>query len=252
MDKQPKRITHDLKFRLLTVKSVADITPNIRRVTLTGDDLKDFVTSAPEDHVKVFFPKPGTHEIPLPTVIEGKPIVPEGSIMRDYTPRRYDSSSNELDLEFVLHKKGPASVWAANATPGQKLGIGGPRGSFIYPEFDWYLLIGDESALPSFARRLEELPAGKKVLALLEIEAENQKYPFHTETNLETTWLPRNGRSKGDFEAFEAALKKLSFPQGEPLIIVSGEMSVTKIIKSTLLKSYNFKEENIKATGYWK
>ena len=252
MDKQPKRVTHDLKFRLLTVKNVADVTPSIRRITLTGDDLEGFVSSAPEDHVKVFFPKPGTNEIALPSVVEGKPVVPEGSIMRDYTPRRYDPIQKELDLEFVLHKMGPASRWASEATPGQKLGVGGPRGSFVYPDFDWYMLIGDETALPSFARRLEEIPEGKKVLALIEIENDDQRYPLKTKANLEVTWLPRNGKSKREFEAFEAGLKNLSFPQGEPLIIVSGEMSVTKILKTTLQKTYGFKEENIKATGYWK
>lgn len=252
MDKQPKRVSHELKVRTLTVKRITDVTPSIRRITLTGDELNGFVSSAPEDHVKVFFPLPGQTKPLIPTIIEGKPVLPEGAIGRDYTPKRYDPLTNELDLEFVLHKKGPASLWAAQAEVGHQLGIAGPRGSFIYPEFDWYLIMGDESAMPSFARRLEETPAGTKVIALLEIEDETQKYPFSTQAELNITWLPRNGKAKGEFMAFEDALKNIELPTGEPLAIISGEMSVTKILKSTLLKAYNFKEENIKATGYWK
>jgi len=39
----------------------------------------------------------------------------------------------------------------------------------IVPDiFDSYLLIGDETALPAIARRLEELPAGRTVLAVIE------------------------------------------------------------------------------------
>lgn len=49
----------------------------------------------------------------------------------------------------------------------------GPRGSFVVPlEYDWHLLVGDESALPAIARRLEELPPGKPVIALIEAAAE--------------------------------------------------------------------------------
>ena len=80
--------------------------------------------------------------------------------MRDYTPRRYDLDTLELDIDFVLHGDGPASTWAEQAKPGQFLHIGGPRGSMIVPDiFDSYLLIGDETALPAIARRLEGLAA---------------------------------------------------------------------------------------------
>nr|GFD30456.1 hypothetical protein [Tanacetum cinerariifolium] len=51
--------------------------------------------------------------------------------MRDYTPRRYDAASGELDIDFVLHGDGPAATWAAQAAVGQHLYIAGPRGSMI-------------------------------------------------------------------------------------------------------------------------
>src|SRR6266568_4230449 len=73
-------------------------------------------------------------------------------VMRDYTPRRFDAVQRELDIEFALHGDGPAATWAAQAAPGQRVMIGGPRGSFIVPtDFDWHLLIGDETALPAVA-----------------------------------------------------------------------------------------------------
>src|SRR5690606_18646134 len=111
---------------------------------------------------------------PRPTMGDKGPIFPDNQrpIMRDFTPRRYDAARGVLEIDFALHESGPATDWAKQASPGQKLVIGGPRGSFILPlDFDWYLLIGDETALPAIARRLAELPKGSRVVVLAEVES---------------------------------------------------------------------------------
>ena len=134
-----QRVRHELKRRELTVIGVDDVTPNFRRVTLTGDSLADFVSASFDDHVKLIFAPDA----------DGAPV------MRDYTPRRFDNAARELVIEFAQHGDGPAAAWAAQAQPGHTLTVGGPRGSFIIPtDFDWHLLVGDETALPAVARRL--------------------------------------------------------------------------------------------------
>ena len=81
----------------------------------------------------------------------------------------------------MLHGDGPASTWADQAKVGQHLYIGGPRGSMIVPDiFDSYLLIGDETAIPAIARRLEELPAGRTVLAVIEIADAAEQQALHS------------------------------------------------------------------------
>jgi NADPH-dependent ferric siderophore reductase len=49
---------------------------------------------------------------------------------------------------------------AAQATVGQFLETGGPKGSAIISRtgIDLHVLIGDETGLPAISRRLEELP----------------------------------------------------------------------------------------------
>jgi len=87
--------------------------------------------------------------------------------MRDFTPRHFDASTRTLTLGFALHDAGPASAWAASARVGDVLGFGGPRGSRLTPDnFDWYLLVGDETALPAIGRRTEELRTGVPVLTV--------------------------------------------------------------------------------------
>lgn len=84
-------------------------------------------------------------------------------VRRDYTPRHFDVRAQELTLEFALHGDGPAAQWAAQAQPGHRATVAGPRGSFIIPmDYDWHLLVGDDTAIPAIARRLEELPSGAR------------------------------------------------------------------------------------------
>ena len=52
------RVRHEPRRRLLTVQHVERITPKMARITL-GGDLAGFVSSAYDDHVKLFFPLPG-------------------------------------------------------------------------------------------------------------------------------------------------------------------------------------------------
>src|SRR5690606_13408927 len=168
-----QKIRHPLKARQLQVCRVTSLTPSRVRITLTGEDLAEFMSASFDDHVKVFFPSSPDAKPVLPVIGPSGPTFPEGErpAARDYTPRRYDSATQELDIDFVLHGSGPAATWAAQAAVGQYLGIAGPRGSFVIPhEFDWHLLIGDESALPAIGRRLKELPKGKRVLAVIEVD----------------------------------------------------------------------------------
>jgi NADPH-dependent ferric siderophore reductase len=114
--------------------------------------------------------------------------------MRDYTPRRYDLDTLELDIDFVLHGDGPASTWAEQAKPGQFLHIGGPRGSMIVPDmFDSYLLIGDETALPAIARRLESLAANRKALVVIEVENGAEQQVLESAAQVNVIWVLREG-----------------------------------------------------------
>ncbi|RYZ95783.1 MAG: siderophore-interacting protein [Proteobacteria bacterium] len=230
-------VVHELKRRELAVKRIEDLNPSLRRVTLSGDALADFTSLSPDDHVKVFFPDPDN---------------PEKPAMRDYTPRRFDQASRELDLEFVLHGDGPGSSWAARAQVGDILSVGGPRGSKVVPyHFDWYLMIGDESSLPSFARRLAELPAGARAVALLEVENVDRKLPLPTLGEVEVHWVFRGSDAPGNPRALSEALGRLSFPKGDYYAWVKHEKSCAMALKQKLIEAHGANDAWIKATGYW-
>lgn len=249
-----QRVRHEARMRLLTVKRVNRITPRMVRVTLTGD-LQGFTSASYDDHVKLFFPAPGSIDPILPKGPPGSPEAAAGPapIARDYTPRRYDAAANELDIEFVLHSDGPATSWAAQVQEGHKLGVGGPRGSFVVSgAFDWYVLVADEAGLPAIARRLAELPAGARAFVVAEVEDDSEQQHFDSPAAVAITWIHRQGRSPGTSEMLLAALAKLSLPAGEGYTWIACESSVARSLRNYLIGERGFDKEWIKAAGYWK
>lgn len=241
------RITHEIKRRRLEVLRVMDVTPRMRRVTLGGPELAGFVSLGSDDHVKLLFPQNAAEQAALesPTFsIKGDGPQPA---MRDYTPRRYDPSSGELDIDFVLHGDGPASTWAEQVQVGQHLYIGGPRGSMIVPDiFDSYWLIGDETALPAIGRRLEELPAGRKVLVVIEIANAAEQQTLHSAADVQVIWVIR-----GQDDLLET-VRNLTPPGGVLYCFVATETKLSRQVRRVLLDTHKVDEQYLKAVGYWR
>ncbi len=241
------RVTHEIKRRRLEVLRVVDLTPRMRRVTLGGPQLSGFISLGSDDHIKLLFAQNAAEQAALESpTFSVKDDGPQPA-MRDYTPRRYDPASNELDIDFVLHGDGPASTWAAQAAPGQYLYIAGPRGSMIVPDmFDSYLLIGDETALPAIARRLEELPAGRTVLAVIEIADSAEQQALHSAADVELIWVIRGREDLLD------TVQNLSLPSGTLYSFVATETRLARQVRRVLLDTHKVNEAFLKAVGYWR
>lgn len=254
-DHRSERVRHPLKFRLLSVTRVARTTPSMIRVTLTGDDLAGFASAGFDDHVKLFFPDEGQEVPTLPGVgANGAPVFEgERPLMRDYTPRRYDATTNELDIEFAIHEAGPATRWAMQATAGQKIGVGGPRGSFVLAgDFDWYLMIGDDAALPAIARRLEELHAGARAIVIADVGSVADEQRLETRASASITWVHRGAAAAGTPERLEAALRALALPDGDGHAWIAAESDVAKRLRRILVEEKRHPKAWVRASGYWR
>ena len=248
----PQRVRHDTRMRLLEVIAVTDITPLMRRVRLKGD-MEGFASVGHADHIKAFFFPEGVEPKVVPIGERGAEFAEgERPEMRDYTPRYWDVDKGWIDLDFVLHGDGPASSWAAQVMVGQKLVIGGPRGSLVVPAaYDWYLLAGDETALPALGRRIEELPAGSKVFAIIEVADLAEEQVFETRANVSLTYVYRDGQAAGTTSLVLDAIKAMSFPAGDAYAYIAGESSMSKSVKAHLIEQRGFNPEYVKAAGYW-
>ena len=146
-----------------------------------------------------------------------------------------------------------AALGDEQARPGQQLGIGGPRGSFVVPKaFDWHVLIGDETALPAIARRLEELPATAQALVLIEVPAQANEIPLPTSAKATMRWLHRNGTAPGYSTLLLEAARDLALPQGEGYVWVAAESSTAKAVREIMVAQHGIDKSRIRAASYWK
>ena len=219
-----ERVRHELKRRHLTVARVEELTPHFRRITFKDESLSDFVSASFDDHVKVFV----------------------DDARRDYTPRSFDNAARELVIEFALHGEGPAAEWAAQAAPGHTLAIGGPKGSMIVPlDYDWHLLVGDETAFPAVARRLEELPAGAKAVVILQSADTADRRAFESAADVDLTWVSSDAQ-------LLAAVRALALPEGDGYAWCAGEASCMAALRRELVDVKGHPREAICAAAYWK
>lgn len=224
-----QRVRHELKRRDLQVVRVEATSPHFRSVTFAGESLADFVSASFDDHVKFMLDADGAEPV-----------------RRDYTPRRIDTAARELTIEFALHGDGPAALWAAQAAPGQRATIGGPRGSFVIAlDHDWHLLVGDETALPAIARRLEELPASTRALVILQVRDRADRRALQSAAALAVQWVD-------DTDELTAAVRALELPPGAGYAWCAGEAAAMATLRRILVEEKGHDRHAIRAAAYWK
>jgi NADPH-dependent ferric siderophore reductase len=224
-----QRVRHELRRRDVEVVRVEPLSPNFVAVTFADESLADFVSDSFDDHVKFII-----------VSASGEPV------RRDYTPRAFDHAARTLTIEFALHGHGGASDWARQATPGQRVTIGGPRGSMVVPtDYAWHLLVGDATALPAIHRRIEELPAGARATVIVQVADAADRREFHTVAPLQVQWV----RSA---EALVAAVRDLPLPPGEGFVWCAGEAGTMAQLRDLLIVDKQHPREAMRVSAYWK
>lgn len=254
-NRTPERVRHELRFRQLNVQAIHPITPHLLRVVLGGAQLQGFHSAAFDDHCKLVFPDATTGVLITPEVTAEGIVWPEGPrpATRDYTPHSFNAEQQTIAFDFVLHEAGPATAWALNAKVGDAVGVGGPRGSFIIPtNFDWYLLAGDDTALPAIARRLQELPAGSRALAIIEVANEKDVQPLASSADVQLHWVFRDSTEAGAPGTLLTKLESLTLPEGDFYGWVACESAAAKTIRQHLITVAKANPKWLRVSGYWK
>ncbi len=248
-----ERVRHDFAVREMTVTAWRDLTPRMRRVTLAGP-LDGFTSPGPGDHLKVFFPDPDTGVLNAPRIVDGRLERPAGEVIaRDYTPLLNDAG--ELELDFVIHgDDGPASVWASTVSEGAPLVVAGPRGSLLPPEGpEWYVLGGDETALPAISRWLRLLPADADVTVLAEVQdADDEAYLAELGSPHPVTYLHRGGSAPGTTTLLADAVRALPQRAGVGYWWLAGESQSLIPARRYLRRELGLEQAAVDCSGYWR
>lgn len=220
------------------VMAVRRLSPSFVRITLSGDDLGDFNDGGSlgtrDTRVKLLLPATPAAR-PLAGIDVSDPawyrtwLARNPDVrghMRTYTARsaRLDAPVPEIDIDFVLHLDehgagGPATVWAANSRPGERLTILGPNRRCDDPAgTEWrppaaatgkqvlVLLAGDETALPAIAAILETLPDQYIGRALIEVPRAEDVQDLTAPPGIEVIFLVRAEHARG--EQLQAAVEQ--------------------------------------------
>jgi NADPH-dependent ferric siderophore reductase len=242
------------KLWRVPVLRMARLTPHMTRVTVGGPELADFAYAGTDQNVMLYF-YPDDVELPEPLTLEAargmwSQVRP---LTRTYTVSRYDREACEIDFDFVLHDDaGPASDWAKQAKPGDRLIFVGPSPAYQPdPTADWHLLAGDESALPAIAASLEALPAEAPAVVRLVCDGPEHEIALATDADADIAWLHRTG-GPGDADLLADALAAADFPAGRPHAFVHGEAGETRAVRRHLLADRGLDPEQLSCSPYWR
>ncbi|OON82396.1 siderophore-interacting protein [Streptomyces tsukubensis] len=244
------------------VEKTERVTPSMIRVTFTGPGLAGMASAGRDQRVKLFLPRPGQDAPVVPDPAEPEwyaawraldPSV--RGVMRTFTIRSLGGSPRRLVIDFAFHGDlGPASSWASNAEPGSEIGVLAPvreeNGGYDFrppPETDWYLLSGDESALPALTAIIESLPKEATVRAWIELSDPAGRLRLPTGPGAEINWLVH-----GEDDPAPAAIRSASLPEGTPYAWVAGESATVKEVRRHLVRERGMDRRAVYFAGYWR
>lgn len=250
----------NIQRKVLELKGREYITPHYVRLTLGGEDVAVFKNATIGVNNKIFIAPEGCNKVHLPEFdFEKREWAPMDAlikpIVRTYTHRGIDLDKKEMYIDFVAHgDEGPASNFAINAAIGDELGVAmGGDASELYPNADWYLLVGDATAIPVLGAILESLPKGVNVDAFIEVQNEEDIQDLTTQAALNIQWIvnPTPGQSSLlATNVMEAVKEKVI--ESTKFGYVAAEFSTVKTLRNFLRKDCQWDREELNAYSYWK
>lgn len=230
------------KARELTVAAARQITPNMRRLTLKGDDLASFPDNAEGSYFKLTFPGEN----------------PERPILRTYTVASFRPEQLEIDVDFMLHSKpdgsasGVAAEWSLQAKPGDRMAIFGPGpATFIKSDASWYLLAADMTALPALTANLERLPEDAKGYVVIEIMSEDDQQDLPIPASMKLIYVV-NPQPGSEEAPLNTAIRQLVWLPGQVAVWTACEFKSMKKVREYYREQRSVDKSHLYISSYWK
>ena len=221
--------------RMLEVIRSTRISEHMLRVTLGGDALTDFPDDQESAYLKLMFPRQDS----------------ERTLIRTYTIRH--QRPTELDVDFFIHDHtGPASSWAVNAQPGDRILVGGPGPKkLISQPADWYLFVGDMTALPAISVNLTLLPPQATGHVVIEAVSEADEQQLVHPEGMTVHWaIQAKPDASGTF--LTSRIKTLPWLDGQPAIWAACEFNSMRQLRTYFKEVRKTPRSHLYISSYWK
>ncbi len=233
-------------FSYAVVIETTQLSPRLRRITLQVDDPDALAVPRVGDAaVGVYFvPAAGTGDPQVP--VDTDDLEDEG---RNYSVRHHHG--DRIDVDVILHARGPGTAWARDTAPGDRVGLDHAR-SWYRPErnADWQLLVTDLSGLPATARIISELADDARVIAIVEVADADDLYYLPSHQGV--TVIPSIGTGNGHAPSQLARLvAELELPAGRGYCWFAGEAAESRTVRKHF-RSQGWTVDQLDITGYWR
>lgn len=240
-------------FTAMTVQEVEAISPTVQRVVLSPTDPGQRPESQQlvGEYVRVVVPPSGSTAIPEPQWREGKhgvwpvwakPAPPS----RKYTIRQHWPDSGAIEINVTLHDKGPGTEWARTVAPGDSSYVLGPKSGYrVSNDYDFYLMVCDETGLPGVARWLEQLPSTAQGQVFVQAPSAESFQQLSAPPRLTVTWLSLD-------ENLADAVMALPRPEGEAFAWIAGESTAIRPLRRWIRDTWELDKADGYSSGYWK
>ncbi len=222
-----------------TVVAVEDLTPRLRQITVGGG-----LDSYPSIGGDQFL-------LASPLDADGNPTDAGRAY---YTVRRWRPDVGEIDLWFVLHEDpGPLSGWAAQASPGARLSLWGPRTSFEAPaDTTSLLLVADDTGIPAVAAILDERAAAMRIDVVVETYDEDHRVPLPEGPEVTIRWLYRRGEEPGTGTRLRDAVRELDLRTDGLYAFGAGESRQMTAVRRHLRSDEGLAAGQVRMVAYWR
>lgn len=237
------------------VSATERLSPSLMRVVLTGGDLDRFeMTDHTDAYVNAqFFPADAPDIVPfVKRDVAGLPEHQRPRARR-FTVRAWDPVTRRLTIDFAVHgDRGYAGPWAVRAVPGDRLQFTGPGGGYAPdPNASWYVLAGDESAIPAIAASLEAVPDGRHCVAMIVVDDADHEIAIDSGADLHLTWLHRRTAPEPE-RLLVGAMRDVEWRPGPVDVFVHGEAGEIRAVRTHLISHHGIDVTKASISPYWR
>jgi len=251
MNNPAKPVRRALEAR---VTDKVQLSPDLIRLTFSAPGLKGRDLPHTDHYIKLLFvPEEADYSWPydLPEIRETLPRTLH-PVTRTYTLRRVDTTSGDIEVDFVTHgTEGLAGPWAQDATVGDVIPFVGPGGAW-HPDEDYghFVFAGDESAAPAIAAGVEKLPPGATADVYVEISTTGAEFLMPRREGVTMHWVHREGATHGT--ALSQAVRDAGIPEQRTSWFIHGVAEMIKELRRFLFVDGGVDKKDVSISGYWR
>ncbi|WP_084078987.1 siderophore-interacting protein [Demequina sp. NBRC 110057] len=226
---------------VVTVAGAEQLSPNLRRVTLTGPSLEGWESTGKADEFV---------HVHIPDAEPAEGWEDDHDIARHYTIRRWDPSHRRLDIDIVTHGHGRGASWARDCQEGDVVAVSDAHGYYEPPAGSTRrLLIADATGLPAVARILEEASPEETFDVLIELISMDDAIALPSPATVNLEWrVSGNGRGPS---ALVSCMERLEAPEGDTYVWVACESAQSRKARKFIRENWTRHHTLYRIVGYW-